>query len=136
MLFAEVCNSPFPTCGGRLGWGVNISKARELRKNPTNAEQALWKHLRMRQIGGYKFRRQQPIGPYIVDFVSFEREVIIEVDGGQHSQQTEYDAERTAWLNAQGYRVLRFWNNQILEEVEAVKAGILKVLKVRGDPPP
>ena len=90
----------------------------------------------MRQIGGYKFRRQQPIGPYIVDFVSFERKVIIEVDGGQHSQQTEYDAERTAWLNAQGYRVLRFWNNQILEEVEAVKAGILKVLEVRGDPPP
>ncbi|MCH7634437.1 MAG: endonuclease domain-containing protein [Proteobacteria bacterium] len=113
-----------------------MSKARELRKNPTNAEQALWKHLRMRQIGGYKFRRQQPIGPYIVDFVSFERKVIIEVDGGQHSQQTEYDAERTAWLNAQGYRVLRFWNNQILEEVEAVKAGILKVLEVRGYPPP
>ena len=103
-LFAGGFNSPFPPCGGRLGWGVNISKARELRKNPTNAEQALWKHLRMRQIGGYKFRRQQPIGPYIVDFVSFEREVIIEVDGGQHSQQTEYDAERTAWLNAQGYR--------------------------------
>ena len=115
---------------------VNISKARELRKNPTNAEQALWKHLRMRQIGGYKFRRQQPIGPYIVDFISFERRVIIEVDGGQHSQQTEYDTERTTWLNAQGYRVLRFWNNQILEEVEAVKAGILKVLEVRGDPPP
>ena len=90
----------------------------------------------MRQIGGYKFRRQQPIGPYIVDLVSFERKVIIEVDGGQHSQQTEYDAERTAWLSAQGYRVLRFWNNQILEEVEAVKAGILKVLEVRGDPPP
>ena len=90
----------------------------------------------MRQISEYKFRRQQPIGPYIVDFVSFERKVIIEVDGGQHSQQTEYDAERTAWLNAQGYRVLRFWNNQILEEVEAVKAGILKVLEVRGDPPP
>ena len=90
----------------------------------------------MRQIGGYKFRRQQPIGPYIVDFVSFERKVIIEVDGGQHSQQTEYDAERTAWLSAQGYRVLRFWNNQISEEVEAVKAGILKVLKIMGDPPP
>ncbi len=88
----------------------------------------------MRQLAGCKFRRQQPIGPYIVDFVSFERKVIIEVDGGQHSQQTEYDAERTAWLNAQGYRVLRFWNNQILEEVEAVKAGILKVLDVRGDP--
>ena len=116
--------------------GVNISKARELRKNPTNAEQALWKHLRMRQIGGYKFRRQQPIGPCIVDFISFERRVIIEVDGGQHSQQTEYDTERTTWLNAQGYRVLRFWNNQMLEEVEAVKAIILKVLEVRGDPPP
>ena len=57
------------------------------------------------------------------------------MDGGQHSQQTEYDAERTAWLSAQGYRVLRFWNNQISEEVEAVKVGILKVLEVKGDPP-
>ena len=111
---------------------MNTSKARELRKHLTESEQALWKHLRMRQINGYKFRRQQTIGPYIVDFVNFERRVIIELDGGQHSQQVVYDSNRTAWLEAQGYHVLRFWNNQVLEEAEAVKAVILKVLE-RGE---
>ena len=83
----------------------------------------------MRQINGYKFRPQQPIGPYIVDFVNFERRVIIELDGGQHSQQMVYDSKRTAWLEAQGYRVLRFWNNQVLQEIEAIKAIISKVLE-------
>ena len=100
---------------------MTLNKARELRKNPTEAERALWKHLRMRQFIGCKFRRQQAIGPYIVDFVSFERRVIIELDGGQHSQQVAYDAERTAWLEAQGYRVLRFWNNQVLEKLRRLK---------------
>ena len=114
---------------------MNISKARELRKRPTEAEQALWKHLRMRQVSGHKFRRQQPIGHYIVDFVNFERRVIIELDGGQHSQQMVYDSRRTAWLEAQGYQVLRFWNNQILEEAEAVKAIILKALECEVDTP-
>ncbi len=108
---------------------MNNSKARELRKNPTEGEQALWKHLRMRQLGGYKFRRQQPIGQYIVDFVSFEGRVVIELDGGQHSQQMDYDSKGTAWLEAQGYRVLRFWNNQVLQEIEAVKAIVSKVLE-------
>jgi very-short-patch-repair endonuclease len=116
--------------------GMTTSKARELRKNPTEAEQALWKHLRMRQINGCKFRHQQPIGSYIVDFVSFERRMIIELDGGQHSQQVVYDSKRTAWLEAQGYCVLRFWNNQVLEEIEAVKAVILKVLEMDEYPPP
>ena len=74
---------------------MNVAKARELRKNTTESERALWKHLRMRQINGYKFRRQQPIGPYIVDFVNFERRVVIELDGGQHSQQVAYDSKRT-----------------------------------------
>ena len=108
---------------------MNNCKARELRKNPTDGERALWRHLRKRQLGGYKFRRQQPIGQYIVDFVSFEGRVVIEVDGGQHSQQMDYDSKRTAWLEAQGYRVLRFWNNQVLKEIEAVKAIISKVLE-------
>ena len=108
---------------------MNASNARQLRKNPTEAEQALWKHLRLCQLGEYKFRRQQPIGWYIVDFVNFEKRVVIELDGGQHSQQVDYDAERTAWLNAQGYLVLRFWNNQVMKEVEAVKAAILQVLE-------
>ena len=105
------------------------SKARELRKNPTESERALWKHLRMRQLGGYKFRRQQPIGQYIVDFVSFEGRVVVELDGGQHSQQMDYDSKRTAWLEAQGYRVLRFWNTRVLQEIEAIKAVVLKVLE-------
>ena len=108
---------------------MTISKARALRKNLTNAERVLWKQMRMRQIGGYKFRRQQPIGKYIVDFVNFEKRVIIELDGGHHSQQVNYDSTRTAWLEAEGYRVLRFWNNQVLEEIEAVKEVILNVLK-------
>ena len=114
---------------------MNVAKAREMRKNLTESEQALWKHLRMRQLAGCKFRRQQPIGPYIVDFVSFARKVIVEVDGGQHSQQAEYDSARTAWLEAQEYRVLRFWNRQVLKEIEAVKAVILKTLECSIDTP-
>ena len=80
-------------------------------------------------LDGYKFRRQQPIGLYIVDFVSFEGRVVIELAGGQHSQQMDYDSKRTAWLEAQGYQVLRFWNNQVLKEIEAVKAIVSKVLE-------
>jgi very-short-patch-repair endonuclease len=108
---------------------MSIAKARELRKDLTEAEQALWKHLRMRQLGNYKFRRQQAIGLYIVDFVSFEGRVVIELDGGQHSQQMDHDSKRTAWLESQGYRVLRFWNNQVLQEIEAVEAIVSKVLE-------
>ena len=114
---------------------MNVAKARELRKNTTESEQALWKRLRMRQINGYKFRRQQPIGQYIVDFVNFERRVVIELDGGQHSQQVAYDSKRTVWLEGQGYRVLRFWNNHVLKDVEAVKAVILKALECEFDTP-
>ena len=115
---------------------MTTSNARQLRKNPTEAEQALWKHLRLCQLGEYKFRRQQPIGQYIVDFVSFEGRVVIELDGGQHSEQIDYDSKRTVWLEAQGYRVLRFWNNQVIKEVEAVKAVILHALEDRRGYPP
>ena len=117
-----------------MGASMTISKARKLRKNLTEAERALWRHLRTRQIGGYKFRRQQPIEKYIVDFVNFEKRVVVEVDGGHHSQQVDYDSSRTAWLEAQGYRVLRFWNNQVLGEIEAVKGAILDILN-EGDTP-
>jgi very-short-patch-repair endonuclease len=105
--------------------GMDRIKARELRKNLTEAELTLWKHLRLRQFGGYKFRRQQPIGKYIVDFVCLEKRLIIEVDGGQHSEQVSYDLERSAWLEEQGFRVLRFWDNQVLKETEAVKEVII-----------
>jgi very-short-patch-repair endonuclease len=92
--------------------------ARGLRKSHTDAELLLWKYLRTRQMDGVKFRRQQPIGKYIVDFVSFEKRIVIEVDGGQHSE--EVDKERDQWLNNEGFKVLRFWNNEVLKNIEGV----------------
>jgi len=111
----------------RMG-GMDYNKARTLRKNLTDAERILWKHLRLRQFEGHKFRRQQPIGKYIVDFVCFEKKVIIEVDGGQHSEQVGYDSERDEQLGRQGFRVLRFWNIQVTQEIDAVKETIMKAL--------
>lgn len=105
---------------------TNKNRARQLRKNPTDVERFLWLRLQKRQIAGCKFRRQQPLGPYIVDFVCFETRVIIEVDGGQHSERRKYDSARGHWLESQGFRVLRFWNNQVLGEIEAVLEVIAK----------
>jgi len=102
--------------------------ARVLRKNPTEAERALWKHLRMRQLDGYRFRRQQPLGQYIVDFVCLEKRLVVELDGGQHTEQVGSDAQRTAWLEARGFRVLRFWNHHVLHEIEAVREAIWEAL--------
>lgn len=82
---------PSPRCGGRLGWGMNTSRARNLRKNPTDAKRTLWRRLRLRQVAGYKFRKQQPVGQYIVDFVCLEKR-LVEVDGGQHGEQMVYDS--------------------------------------------
>ena len=110
---------------------MNTKSARELRKNLTDAERRLWQKLKRRQAATVKFRRQQPIGPYIVDFVCFERRVIVEVDGGQHAEQIAYDGKRTRWLEAQGYRVLRFWNNDVLANTEAVLQTILDVVEQR-----
>ena len=108
---------------------MGTERAKVLRKNSTDAEKKLWQHLRRYQINGCKFRRQQPIGPYIVDFACVERKLIIEVDGGQHAQQVEDDNIRTEELQSQGFQVLRFWNNQILREIGSVKALILGVLE-------
>ena len=102
--------------------------ARYLRRNMTDAERVLWRHLRDRQLAGAKFRRQQAIGPYVVDFVEFESRLIVEADGGQHNDSTS-DLVRDAWLAAQGFRVLRFWNNQILQETAAVLERIRIELK-------
>jgi very-short-patch-repair endonuclease len=116
-----------------------MSFSRELRNNPTEAERALWRHLRLKQLLGSKFRRQCPLGSYVVDFICFERKLIVELDGGQHAEQFVYDSDRTAWLEAQGYCVLRFWNNQILNEIESVKEVILHQLSKRTphpSPPP
>jgi adenine-specific DNA-methyltransferase len=103
--------------------------ARQLRQNPTEAERCLWHHLRLRQLGAYRFRRQQPLGPYIVDFVCFEKHLIVELDGGQHSDRVAQDAKRAAWLTAQGFHVLRFWNHEVLRDIEAVKTTILQALQ-------
>ena len=106
-----------------------MNRARELRHNPTDAERALWRRLRQRRLAGHRFRRQHLLGPYIVDFFCFQKGLAIEVDGGQHSERTVYDAQRTAWLEAQGYRVLRFWNNEVIEEMEGVEETILEALE-------
>jgi very-short-patch-repair endonuclease len=105
------------------------SKAQELRKDPTEAERLLWQHLRLRQFGGYKFRRQQPLGNYIVDFVCLEKRLVIEVDGGQHNVQVANDKQRAAWIEEQGYRVLRFWNHEVMQNIEAVKVAIWQALE-------
>ena len=107
---------------------VVTTRARELRSYPTDAERSLWRHLRLRQVGGYKFRRQRPIGPYFVDFVCLEKRVVVEVDGGQHRQQQLYDARRDGWLRAEGFTVLRFWDDDVLKKVENVKQAIWEAL--------
>lgn len=108
---------------------TKVANARTLRKKSTDAERLLWKHLRMRQLGAYKFRRQQPIGAYIVDFVCLEKRLIIELDGGQHTEQVEYDEKRSAWLRERGYRVLRYWNHEVLKATEVVMANILEEIE-------
>jgi len=104
--------------------------ARQLRRSQTDAEKALWARLRNKQLEDVKFRRQQPLGTYIVDFVSFERKIIVEVDGGQHNEREARgrDEQRAAWLNERGYQVLRFWNNEVLVNMEGVLERIREVL--------
>jgi very-short-patch-repair endonuclease len=103
-------------------------KSRALRNNMTDAERHLWYYLRRRHISGYKFRRQFPLGNYIVDFICLEKRLIIEVDGGQHAEQIQYDKSRDSWLNEQGFQLLRFWNSEVLGETEAVLAKIWQVV--------
>ena len=95
-------------------------RARRLRREQTDAEARLWFHLRNCQLGGAKFRRQQPLGPFVADFCCMEAGLVIEVDGGQHSEREQADAGRTRLLVEQGFWVLRFWNNEVLEQTEAV----------------
>ena len=97
--------------------------ARRLRKNSTNTEQYLWKHLRNRQVEGFKFRRQQQLGKHIVDFVNLENKVVVEVDGGQHVHNSN-DKIRDEWLRAEGYKVLRFWDNEVFNNLESVLESI------------
>lgn len=96
----------------------------------TDVERVLWRQLRSRQLAGHKFRRQQPLGQYIVDFVCLEKRVIVELDGGQHAEEgtVAYDAERTAWLKTEGFCVLRFWNHDVLKSLDSVKEAIAQAL--------
>jgi len=93
-------------------------RARELRQDSTDAERRLWSALRDRRLRGYRFRRQHPIGEFIVDFACTRHRLVVEADGGQHSDN-EADGSRTAWLEAEGWRVMRFWNNEVLANTEA-----------------
>ena len=99
-----------------------IEKSRELRKNMTFQERKLWNIIKNRQFFNYRFRRQFPIGSYIVDFICREKKIIIEIDGGQHNEQIniEYDNKRTKYLKSEGYNVIRFWNNEIDNNIEGV----------------
>ncbi|HZX69865.1 MAG TPA: endonuclease domain-containing protein [Rhodanobacter sp.] len=106
----------------------NVDRARGLRQNMTDAEQKLWYRLRNRQLNGQKFRRQHEIDHYIVDFVSNKAMLIVELDGGQHAEQVGYDEHRTRHLQARGYRVLRFWNNEALTNIESVLEVILEAV--------
>jgi len=125
-----------PPCEGEGEDGGVSRRARVLRKDPPDAERALWRRIRLRQIDGYRFRRQHPMGPYIVDFACLERKLIVEVDGGQHAAQLNYDTERTGWLQSHGYRVVRFWDHDLLRHPVSVVEEIRQVLTPHLNPPP
>lgn len=99
--------------------------AKNLRNRPTEAEKLLWRHLRAKQLEGLKFRRQQPIDNYVVDFVCFEKRIVIEIDGGQHAIQRDKDIVRDKYLIENEFKILRFWNNEVLQNIE----GVLEVIR-------
>jgi very-short-patch-repair endonuclease len=110
-------------------------KARELRRNQTEAEAVLWKYLKNRQLDGFKFRRQHTLGYYICDFACLEAKLIVELDGGQHNEViiAGNDEERTNWFKSQGYKLIRFGNNDVLENIERVILEIKAVLRPSPD---
>ena len=114
---------------------LNVDRARDLRQKQTDAEQMLWRHLRARHLQGWKFRRQHQLGSYIVDFVRPDAQLIVELGGGQHADQLIYDERRTLELQAMGYRVLRFWNNDVLASLESVLEVLLEALASPGPSP-
>jgi very-short-patch-repair endonuclease len=102
--------------------------SRNLRKRQTDAENLIWRHLRRNRVEGLSFRRQHPIGRYIVDFVCLEKRLILEIDGGQHAIEKDKDEQRTNWLMAEGYRILRFWNSDVLTNLE----GVLETIRLNA----
>ncbi len=109
--------------------------ARRLRRSQTDVERKLWSRLRDRRLCGARFRRQHPIGPFIADFCCTEAKLVVELDGGQHGLQKRSDAERTAFLAGQGYRVIRFWDNEALTNMEGVLQHTVEALGVKGPSP-
>ena len=126
---------PPPLWGRARVGGMKSKLARLLRKNMTDAERRLWYKLRYRQLG-HKFRRQSPIGRYIVDFVCFEKKLVVELDGGPHSQKVDKDELRSDWLRSQGFRVLRFWNHEVFEDLDPVLEVIWSALQDAPHPNP
>jgi very-short-patch-repair endonuclease len=107
---------------------LTVRRSRLLRKNSTDAERIIWSHLRNKRMMGVKFRREQPFGRYIVDFISFSNKLVIEIDGGQHARQKEKDKVRDRFIRQAGFRILRFWNNEVLQNREAVLEVIRRAL--------
>ena len=118
--------------------GPNLNQhARRLRRDQTDVERELWARLRARQVFGLKFRRQHPIGDFIVDFCCVEKKLVIELDGSQHAWNIEADNKRSQALRAKGYRVLRFWNNELIENMEGMMERIIdRVQNLHPDPLP
>jgi very-short-patch-repair endonuclease len=117
-----------PECRGLVRMDGLVNLSRNLRKRQTDSENLLWWHLRCQQIEGLRFRRQHPIGRYIVDFVCLEKRLILEIDGGQHAMEKDRDNERDQWLISEGYRIVRFWNNEVLENLP----GVLETIRTNS----
>jgi len=114
---------------------LKTGRARRLRRSSTDVESRLWNQLRSRTLNGFKFVRQEPIGPFVVDFVCQERRLVIEVDGGQHATDAR-DVRRDQWLLEHRYRVLRFWNNDVIENMDGVLEMIASALAAEAAPHP
>jgi len=108
--------------------GEGHDRPRALRRAQTDAERILWGYLRSRRLGGVKFRRQVSIGPFIADFCCLEKRIVIGLDGGHHAEQSDRDSSRSKWLEQHGYRVMRFWNNDVMDNIEGVLEAVLKYL--------
>jgi very-short-patch-repair endonuclease len=142
----EQQQDPRPACGEREGPQKHVGKregegkqraqAKPTRRHPTDAELRLWSAIRRRQLDGLRFRRQVPLGAFIVDFACYDARLVIELDGGQHAEQSEADTVRTQWFESRGFQVLRFLHNEVLENMDGVVATIVAMLRDRVPPPP
>ena len=135
-ILANVRSGGLAAAAKRKPTPAETSQARRLRRDNTNVERVLWRHLRNRQLEGVKFRRQEPILQFTVDFVAHERKLVVELDGGQRDARSEQDARRTALLEQSGFRVLRFWNNEVSGNLEGVIETILVALRAAPSPCP